>query len=183
MNIWQGQRVRLRAVEPSDWNIHFEWDQDTEMSRALHEVWFPRSREKARQWAEETALQGPTDDKFSFQIETLAGEMVGHISTHDCDIRNGTFSYGVAVHPDHQRKGYATEAITLVLRFYFDERRYQKVNAGIYSFNEGSIRLHERLGFALEGRLRRMVYTRGLFYDLLIFGMTAEEFAERYTNE
>jgi len=37
--------------------------------------------------------------------------------------------------------------------------------------------LHERLGFTLEGRLRRMIYTEGTFHDKLIYGLTQEEFA------
>jgi RimJ/RimL family protein N-acetyltransferase len=40
------------------------------------------------------------------------------------------------------------------------------------------IRLHERLGFRREGCLRRMIYTDGQYFDDLIFGLTAEEFAQ-----
>ena len=80
---------------------------------------------------------------------------------------------------EHQRRGYASEAIALVLRYYFQELRYQKASVRAYSFNEPSIRLHERLGFQLEGRLRREVYTEGRYFDVLVFGMTAEEFAAR----
>jgi hypothetical protein len=28
-NIWQGERVRLRAVEPDDWRHFFTWNEDT----------------------------------------------------------------------------------------------------------------------------------------------------------
>ena len=54
--------------------------------------------------------------------------------------------------------------------------RYQKVNAEVYAFNEPSMRLHERMGFTLEGRLRRMIYTGGEYHDALFYGMTREEF-------
>ena len=53
-------------------------------------------------------------------------------------------------------------------------------SVSIYEFNERSIKLHESLGFKQEGRLRRMVYTNGKFYDEIHFGMTAEEFLEKY---
>jgi RimJ/RimL family protein N-acetyltransferase len=49
----------------------------------------------------------------------------------------------------------------------------------IHEFNTPSIRLHEQLGFVKEGRLRRMIYTGGRFYDALLYGMTREELAER----
>lgn len=179
-NIWQGTRVRLRGIAPGDAATFHAWNQDTEMSRRLYFIPFPTSEERERRWAEKMATAEPTGDAFHFVIETLGGEMVGSISTHNCEPRHGTFGYGVAVRAEKQRQGYASEAIVLLLRYYFRELRYQKVTAHVYSFNEPSIRLHERLGFQLEGRLRRMIHTDGQYFDELIFGMTAEEFATRY---
>lgn len=72
--------------------------------------------------------------------------------------------------------GYGREAVTILLRYYFRELRYQKVVALVYAFNERSANFHQKLGFQLEGQLRRMVYTNGRYYDSLYFGMTAEEF-------
>jgi len=178
-SVWQGQRVRLRAVEPSDADAHFVWNQDSQMMRQLDHVPFPQSREATRSWAEKAAAADGKDDAFHFEIETHAGELVGVIGTHGCDPRNGTFAYGVAIRVEHQRQGYASDAIRVVLRHYFDELRYQKVTVRVYSFNDASIRLHERLGFQREGRLRRMVYTRGQFFDELVFGLTSDEFAAR----
>ncbi|WIG61660.1 MAG: Ribosomal-protein-S5p-alanine acetyltransferase [Ktedonobacterales bacterium] len=182
-NIWQGHRVRLRGVEPGDWEVHFEWDQDSEMQRRLGVVHVPRSREGTRRWAEQEATRTGEDDTYQWEIEALAsGEHVGGIGTHLCDRRAGTFRHGLAIREEHQRKGYASEAILLVCRYYFDELRYQKVTTTVYSFNEPSIRLHERLGFQLEGRLRRMIYTHGQHYDALFYGMTVEEFRERHAT-
>jgi RimJ/RimL family protein N-acetyltransferase len=179
MNAWEGKRVRLRAVEPDDWKIHFDWNRTSDIDRLLDAAWFPQSTEQVRRWTQETSIQPGQNDNFHFQIETLAGEMVGTLNTHGCNPRVGTFSYGVAVLPDHQRRGYANEAICLVLRHYFQERRYQKVTVTVYSLNEPSIRLHEHLGYQLEGRLRRMIYTQGQYFDELFYGLTAEEFAEK----
>ncbi len=175
-NFWQGERVKLRAVEPSDAEAHFAWNQDSDMGRNLDQVWFPASREYVRRGIEKTSAQPAEGDAFHWVIEDSQGELVGSIDSHHCDRRTGTFEYGVAVRQEHQRKGYASEAVTLVLRCFFEELRYQKVTVHVHSDNTSSIRLHEHLGFQLEGRLRRMVYTRGQFYDELIYGLTAEEF-------
>ena len=75
----------------------------------------------------------------------------------------------------------ASEAIRLVLRYYFDELGFQKCNVGVYSFNEASIRLHEKLGFTREGVQRRSIFTRGQYYDNILFGITAEEFHARWS--
>ena len=76
--------------------------------------------------------------------------------------------------------GATREAILLVLRYFFGELRYQKVGATVYSFNEPSVRLHEGLGFGQEGRLRRELFTGGQYHDILLFGLTAEDFAARH---
>lgn len=182
-NFWQGSRVRLRAIEPADWEAFFTWNLDSEMARRLYFVPLPQSKEAIQRWAETTARKEPDSDNCFLVIESLAGAMAGSISTHRCDRRQGTFAYGIAVRPEHQRQGFASEAIRLLLRYYFRELRYQKVIASVYGFNEPSARLHESLGFQLEGRLRRMIYTAGQFYDELIYGLTAEEFAARDTEK
>lgn len=61
------------------------------------------------------------------------------------------------------------------MRYYFEELRYQKATVHTYSFNKPSLRLHERLGFQPEGRVRRMIHTEGQYFDDLILGLTVEE--------
>jgi len=141
---------------------------------------FPKSTEAQKAWVERKALQKPDEDIYEFAIESLQGEFAGKLNTHSCDKRNGTFKYGLAITREQWGKGYAKEAITLVLRYYFEELRYQKVTAHVYDFNPGSIRLHESLGFVLEGRLRNMVYSAGKYHDELVYGMTVEEYRGKH---
>jgi RimJ/RimL family protein N-acetyltransferase len=167
----------LRAVEPGDAEFFHQWNQDTNTARLLYWVPFPESLEAAKQWAQQNATRHSDNDEFFWVIETLQGEFAGTISTHYANRRNGNFKYGIGILEAHRRKGYAIQAIELVLRYYFKELRYRKALAEVYSFNEPSIQLHERAGFTLEGRLRDMIYTEGRFHDLLVFGILAEEFA------
>ena len=175
-SIWQGHRVRLRPVEPDDWAVFHAWGQDDHAARLSYVVTFPRSRAASRAWAERLATEEPTGDVFRWVIVADGDQVVGTINTHDCDRRAGAFSYGMAVAPDWRRQGFAAEAIRLVLRYFFAELGYQKVTIQVYEFNTASRRLHERLGFVREGTLRRMVYTGGRHWDVLVFGLTREEF-------
>jgi len=175
-NIWQDDLVRLRAVEPADWQHFFEWNQDSYFERTLDETHPFKSQAAVQKWAADQAVAEPKGDDYRWVIESLAGEFAGTINTHHCDRRNGTFEYGVAIRREHWRKGYATEAIRLVLRYFFDDLGYQKVNVHIYDFNAGSVELHRRLGFREEGRLRRMGYAEGSYFDWIVMGMTREEY-------
>ena len=177
-NLWTGHLVRLRAVEPRDWEAFHANDLDTESQRAGWSIQFPRSEAASKDWAERVAKAEPLGDNVRFAIENGQGELVGTINTQHCNVHAGTFSYGIALFRPHWRKGYAREAIQLVLRYYFGELRYQKVNAQVYSFNEASARLHESLGFRLEGRLRQMGFTNGQPFDELHYGLTREEFEQ-----
>lgn len=176
-NIWQGKLVRLRGVEVEDWEILYTWSLDTELDQLSSTYIFPPSREYYKKWTAELAAKDPTKSpEFRWMIQNLRGEVVGTINSHSCAPRHGTFSYGLGINRPYWRKGYASEAIYLMLRFFFHELGYQKVNAGVFSFNEGSLALHRSLGFKEEGRLRRMIYTEGRYHDDIQFGMTREEF-------
>jgi len=176
MNYWQGTRIRLRAVEPADAEIFNQWNRDSERARNLDFVWPPTSRASMDAWAQAESLKHLGNDQFRWIIETLQSTPVGSIDTHSCNPRCGTFGYGIDIAPEHRRKGYAGEAIRLVLRYYFEELRYQKVTVPVHSYNAASIRLHERLYFKLEGTHRRMGFTRGSYFDVLWYGMTVDEF-------
>jgi RimJ/RimL family protein N-acetyltransferase len=90
----------------------------------------------------------------------------------------GWFEYGVTIGADHRRMGYAAEAVVLLLRFMFAERRYHKCEARIFGHDEASLALQRRLGFVEEGRRRDHVFSAGRHHDLVIMGMLADEFAQ-----
>jgi RimJ/RimL family protein N-acetyltransferase len=176
MNFWQSERIRLRALEPCDAAIFFEWNQDSERARCVDFLWPPQSLTSVEAWVSEQSLKRLEGDRYFWVIETLDGTPVGSIDTHSCDARAGTFSYGIAIGSEHRRRGYAGEAVRLVLRYYFEELRYQKCTVSVHSFNTASARLHEHLGFTLEGTHRRMGYSEGRYFDVHWYGITLEEF-------
>ncbi|MBN1451311.1 MAG: GNAT family N-acetyltransferase [Anaerolineales bacterium] len=177
-NYWQNEKVRLRALEPEDAELFFRWNMDSERARRLDFIWPPQSLASVRKLVEEQSHKQLEVDTFRWIIENPEGVAVGSIDTHHCDPRAGTFSYGVDVSTEHQRRGYAAAAVPIILKYYFEELRYQKVTVPVHSYNQPSIRLHQKLGFKEEGCLRRMGYTNGEHFDVLWFGMTKEEFAE-----
>jgi RimJ/RimL family protein N-acetyltransferase len=181
-SFWTGKRVRLRGFEPEDWSAYMRFDEHSEHQRSADMLHLPRSAEGYRAWAKEQATAKPDGDCFSLAIEALdTGEPVGALSTHHADPRTGRFKYGIGIGADHHRKGYASEAVVLLLRFMFGERRYHKCEAEVYAYNEASLALHRRLGFVEEGRLRDHEFFAGQHHDLVMMGMLAEEFAQLHS--
>lgn len=142
----------------------------------------PRSAESYRAWAKEQAVAKCDDDRFRLAVEaTATGELVGTVGSHRTGRRSGWFECDVTIGADHRREGYAAEAVELLLRFMFAERRYHKCLAAIFAHNEASLALFRRLGFTEEGRLREHVFFAARHHDLVMMGMLADEFDQRHT--
>ncbi|MFE1884858.1 GNAT family N-acetyltransferase [Streptomyces diastatochromogenes] len=179
-SFWTGKRVRLRGIEPDDWTAFMRFAADEErLGDLLHP---PRSAEGYRAWAREQAAAKSDGDCFQLAVEASdTGEIVGAVGTHHADPRAGWFDYGVTIGAEHRHKGYASEAVVVLLRFMFAERRYHKCQARIFTHNEPSLALHRRLGFVEEGRLRDHVFFAGRHHDLVMMGMLAEEFTQLHS--
>ncbi|SMC58398.1 GNAT family N-acetyltransferase [Lentzea albidocapillata] len=178
---WVGELVRLRGVEPEDWDAFQRFDENTDDMRRADRVHPPRSAAAQREWAQTTSLKKPADDRVLLAVESLAGGVLaGMVSTGEIDHRAGRFMYGVAIGTEHKGRGYATEAVRLLLNFMFGERRFHKCEASVWAFNDASIAFHRKLGFTEEGRLRDHEFFAGRHHDVVLFGMTAAEFAARH---
>lgn len=182
-SVWAGERIHLRAFSLADAAAYQAWDQDSDQARALWEIPWPRSPEGDHRWAEQETERGVTGDNRRLVVADSIDRVIGDITTHDCDPRVGTFSYGIGIAAAHRGQGFATEAIGLLLRYMFQERHYQKAWVTIFAFNAASIALHERLGFTREGQLRRMTFTRGEYHDQFVYGLLREEWEAQQSND
>ena len=66
---------------------------------------------------------------------------------------NGDFGYGLS--PSHWGKGYATEAIALVLNYLFSEPSFYKLSTMTHSNHKRSIKILEKFGLKKEGVLKK----------------------------
>jgi RimJ/RimL family protein N-acetyltransferase len=177
---WQGERVRLRPFRKEDSLKAFEDSLDSPSRRLLQlGIELPTSTELLEESMEKWLGCRDADGVIIFAIESLDGEDVGDISYHSRSRKNGTFSFGVVVSAAYRGRGYAADAVRVLLRYAFRERRYQKCNSACVDSNAESIRLHEKLGFVEEGRRRRQWYLDGGYHDDVLFGLTREEFEAR----
>ena len=175
---WQDGEVRLRAIQEGDWEGYYLNRFDTPARRLLQNaVELPPTISEAKKFAEEYAEFSA--NRLMFTIENLYGENVGGVNLNSIDEKNGTFSIGVQVDRDHRGKGYGTRAVTILLKYAFFERRLNKFNECALEGNEASIAMLKKVGCIQEGVRRKVIYTDGQYLDLLLFGLTKDEFMER----
>lgn len=179
MSYWKDAVVVLRAFEERDIAFFHETLNRYDMQYGNCDIRFPASMKSAENIVTGCMERGNSEIDNQFMvIEDQAHNVVGMIDTHNCDTKTGYFEYGVSILPQYRRKGYATHAIMVLLKFMFEECRFEKANAMIYSFNQESAMLHEKMGFVKEGIIRRNVYTGGVYYDTIIYGLTRQEYLD-----
>ena len=83
--------------------------------------------------------------------ESKSRKVIGMINYHHRNLREKRVDVGWLILPQHQGKGYMTEAGRALLRHLFDDLGVHKVEALIERANKPSVALAKRLGFRLEG--------------------------------
>ena len=182
-SIWVGERIHLRGYEPEDIEFEAAYEDNTIDQRRGWKAFPPRSTVARKEWNEEASKAKPEGDAVEFRLVIARRSdnlIVGTVNSHTVNVINGTFRFGISVGEEHKGNGYGGEAVLLLMRYMFDERRFQKCGSEAHSYNTASLALHRKLGFVEEGRLRREMFVGGGFHDTVLFGMTVEEFHELY---
>lgn len=119
----------------------------------------PEEREAATSGTGESE-SGPTGDDQP---------ILGAVNLFDIDDGTGTVSYWLF--EEHRGAGYATEAVSLVVRYAFDELGLHRITAEVFEGNDASTSLLDRLGFVHEGTLRENRFSDGSYEDTQLFGL------------
>lgn len=121
------------------------------------------------------------EDFFGFLIcRETDGVIIGNINLFHI-IRRGLQSacVGYLVGTPYTRRGYATEALRLVLRFAFTKVKLHRVEANIQLGNDPSIALVRRAGFSKEGFSPRYIKIAGRWRDHERWALLVEDWRKR----
>ncbi len=119
---------------------------------------------------------GGDGSRLEFAVVNLQGEYVGNVNLHSMDKKNGTFSISFYFLERERKKGYASNAVALIVYYAFFELRMNKLNVCVNEGNESSAKLIQRIGCKKEGVWRENVFYDGKYVDINLFGMTKEQF-------
>ena len=174
---WQGDKIRLRALTADDAGYRFAQSLDS-ISREEFNIGIelPSTLERQEAWLDNYGECNEIDGTIAFAVAIQEQAYVGLAMMHSIDERHGKFSFSVLIDRPYRQRGYAEEAVRLILKYGFLERRLHKCNSACASYNEASIALHRKLGFVQEGRLRQEWFYNGEHHDELIFGMLLAEY-------
>ena len=104
-------------------------------------------------------------------------EFIGTIKLGHIDWRAGIGDLGIMIgEKKYWGKGIGKDAMACIIKYGFETLSLRKITAGTPSCNIGFIKCAEKLGFKIEGRLRKQILIDGQFYDHILFGIFKKEF-------
>ena len=94
-------------------------------------------------------------------------EILGHIEFFKTVNYLDEFELSYQVYaPEHRRKGVASEAVNLLVRYLFETKQVNRIRLVIHPDNLASRRLAEKCGFRHEGTARGAWYNKGSHQDV-----------------
>ena len=170
----EGRLVRLRALEPEDLPRLQGLFNDPDVLAGIT-LPFPLPLAAQQEWLDGIRR---SDSEMVFAIETVEGELVGNCGLRGLGVRNRTANLGIFVGKSHWGRGFGTDAVRTLCRFGFRHLNLQRIELHVYETNERGIRAYEKVGFRLEGTLRRNHFVGGRYVDEHVMGLLAEELVE-----
>jgi RimJ/RimL family protein N-acetyltransferase len=165
----RGPRVLLRPWAAADADAVYEICQDPEIQRWTT-VPSPYQRIDAASYVSEIAPKAWVDGGGVFAVVGAHDEAVlGTIGAHT--LRDGVAHIGYWTAPAARRRGFTTEALRLVTRWFLDQRGAARVELVTEPGNVGSRRVAEAAGFTEEGLLRSRLLLRGRRKDVVMYSM------------
>ena len=169
------ERLVLRAITPSDASALFAIFSDEQVMRFWSSAAMV-SIEEAEALAREIDALGRARTLLQWGIVVKDDPgLVGTCTLYRWERRHRRAELGYALRRDVWGRGYATEAVTGVLRFAFDAMGLHRVGADTDPRNAASARVLERLGFEREGVQRETYLHLGEWADSVMWGLVGDD--------
>ncbi|MBO4806238.1 MAG: GNAT family N-acetyltransferase [Paludibacteraceae bacterium] len=152
-NLENGE-IRLRALEPEDLELLYEWE-NNDLFWADGNSIAPYSRFVLRQYIEQQSLDIYALKQLRLMIELKDEQRaIGTIDLFDFDPHHSRAGVGILVDTKYQSKGYASQALALLCIYAFRLLNLHQLYCHVNEGNVASIRLFQKAGFVECGCLK-----------------------------
>ena len=162
--------IRLRALEPDDIDLLYGWENDSAFWQVSNTL-TPFSRYILEQYVLNAGTDIYSSKQLRLMIELEKGNKpIGCIDLFDFDPQHKRAGIGILIaDKSEQRKGHASAALTLMIRYSFTTLCLNQLYCNITSDNEASLGLFRRQGFKEVGLKKSWLYDKGVWKDEFLF--------------
>ena len=166
-----GERTRLRELRDDDLPRLVPWWRDPDVAVFNNQV-KPQPdalvEDTLRGWS-----RNDTPGSAAFCIETLDGELAGHVALFGAEAQHRCATFGIFLDPARLGQGLGSDATRVMVRYGFETLGLHRIELTVSALNARGIAAYEKAGFAREGLLRRKLFYAGAFRDQVVMGIVA----------
>lgn len=175
MNI-STERLVLRGIRISDAESMFKYRSNPQIYK--FQGWRPETIEEVKEFICEKVAKTSNIPDTWYQLGILlkeTDELIGDIGIHFIDSDNLQVEIGFTLSLNHQCKGYATEAITSVIDYLFNNLKKHRIIASVDPRNTKSIALLERIQMRKEAHFKKSFWFDNEWADDIVYAILREE--------
>jgi RimJ/RimL family protein N-acetyltransferase len=170
-------RLLLRPFMARDFDALYAIHSRTDVARYLY--WDARTEEEVRAVLGRNAASGAIEsegDSLTLAVVLKeTNQLIGECNLHWLSREHRQGEIGFILHPDHQGRGYATEAGHVLLRIAFEDLKLHRVIGRLEARNAPSARVLQRLGMRREAHLVENEYVKGEWQSELVYAILDRE--------
>lgn len=166
-----GEKVVLREYRQEDLSALRAWVNDTETTKYLGGTYRRvQSWEETEEWLSRR-LSGDAGGEGYVIADKETMKYLGQIDLMMIDPIARKAEMAIVLSPAHQGKGYAKEAVRLLVNYAFQTMNLHKVHLKCAEKNERAVSLYKNAGFETEGVLRDDLFIDGEYQNTLIMSI------------
>jgi UDP-4-amino-4,6-dideoxy-N-acetyl-beta-L-altrosamine N-acetyltransferase len=171
----KGQKVLLRPLKKEDWHKTIIWRNDPELTGLVMSHPFPITEEMEKEWYD-NELTNKTNRAIYFAIEdTKSNNQIGIIFLNNINWISGTVQFGLLIGENSARgKGLGKDVLEIIIDYAFSSLNLRKISLEVISINLTAIKLYEKMGFKVEGLLKKHWFFKNQYHDVLIMSKFKE---------
>ncbi|WBX75167.1 GNAT family N-acetyltransferase [Tenacibaculum ovolyticum] len=174
MNTLKGTSINLRALEPEDLKFLFQIENNESFWEVSH-TQTPFSKFILKQYLENAHLDIYEAKQLRLAIkDSLSSNTIGMIDLFDFNPQHKRAGIGILIHPDYQQKGFASEALQLLINYSFTHLQLHQLYANITDDNTNSIRLFTKHKFKEIGIKKDWILTNRIYKNEILFQLINE---------
>ena len=162
----KGKNLELRALEPSDVDLLYQWENDNEIWHLSNTV-VPFSRFVLEQYIMSSEQDIFTSKQLRLMIDKIGTEQgtIGTIDLFDFDPANRRAGIGILIVKSERRKGNAMEALELLVNYCFKILHLHQVFCNIAVDNTTSLNLFKKCNFEVVGVKKEWLHIKDKWVD------------------
>jgi len=170
MHLLEGEIIRLRALEPSDVDILYRWENDPQ-NWFISNTLTPFSKHALARFIENSQLDIYQTRQLRLMIIRRDNDQpIGAVDLFDIDPFHRRAGLGILIQDKQNRnKGYASDTLDVIIHYAFHHLKFHQLYCNIAADNDISIKLFKKKGFRLVGEKKDWLRKNEGFIGELMF--------------